>query len=504
MPSTTPFRLFDTLTGRVKELRPLEAGHLRMYGCGPTVYSYAHIGNFRSFLTADLIVRTAHALGWQTTYVTNITDVGHLTTDDTIDPGGEDRMARAINSKEGQRFVNVWDLARYYTDTFVEDWERLNLLEPFVRPRAIEHIGEQIRAIEELIRVGAAYESPTGVYFSVPSFASYGKLSGNDTPAQLRHAVREVVVDDHKRDSRDFALWKKDPHHLMQWHSPWGWGFPGWHIECSVMAQTYLGEQIDLHTGGEDLIFPHHECEIAQAESLTNQPFARHWVHTRFLQVEGQKMSKRLGNFLRVRDVLEEDAPLEKALALRLALISGQYRKPFNYTSSTFKDSLRHVQRFREAHERAGQPSTSDDAGTSTLSTDLETHYTRALAAMANDLNSPAAIAAALAGTKCILELPSPLSMTAATHARTFLERIEALLGIVGPAPGEAATPSHGTESRTAGLADIVEPLIKAREEARARKDWSQADALRDEILSHNVELRDTPEGTTWKPKITL
>ncbi len=523
MSSETPFRLFNTLTGKVEPICPLDAGHLRMYGCGPTVYSYAHIGNFRSFLTSDLILRTAHAIGWKTTYVTNITDVGHLTTDDTIDPAGEDRMARALRSKEGERFVSVWDLARYYTGAFLGDWLDLNLAEPYVRPRATEHVREQIQTIEKLIAAGAAYETSIGIYFSVPAFAGYGKLSGNDAASQLRSAAREVVIDQEKRDPRDFALWKKDPHHLMQWHSPWGWGFPGWHIECSVMAQAYLGAEIDLHTGGEDLIFPHHECEIAQAESLTGKPFARHWVHTRFLQVEGQKMSKRLGNFLRVLDVLGHNPPNEKKLALRLALISGQYRKPFNFTGATLRDSLRHVQRFQLALHYAKEAKSNQRVGPDGLRGSLEGQYKKALGAMKDDLNTPAAIAAALGGTKTILAAGNSLSAAAAVSAQLFLTRINGLLGVVSysssphvqeqrqtVAAGETSiytgAPRVAEEIRVAddGLAATIERLIKERKQARARKDYARADAIRDEILSHSVELHDTPEGTTWRRKSTF
>ena len=506
MREATPFRLFNTLKGQVEPVRPLEPGHLRMYGCGPTVYSYAHIGNFRSFLTADLILRTAQALGWKTTYVTNITDVGHLVDDDTIDPSGEDRMARALKSKEGELFSNVWDLARHYTDEFVTDSARLNLLPPDVRPRATEHIREQIRAVEQLLEVGAAYETSDAVYFSVAAFPDYGKLSGNTEATQLRTAVREVVMDDEKRDPRDFALWKKDEGHLMQWHSPWGWGFPGWHLECSVMAQRYLGTEIDLHTGGEDLIFPHHECEIAQAESLTGQPFARHWVHTRFLQVEGSKMSKRLGNFLRVRDVLASSELPQDRLALRLALISGHYRKPFNYTKKTLAASARHVERLMLARQQAeaGLDSPSGDA--SDFAERLDKVYAAALRAMTDDLNTPAALAAAFGGTKLILKENVQSNGGAAAAAMQFLDAINGLLGIVAPHEDAAARSSvPGTEAAADDeLATRVESLLSQRHKARKERDFARADALRDEIVALGVELMDTPDGTEWKRKSRL
>ena len=213
------FRLYNSMTRQVEPVEPLQAGHLRFYACGPTVYTYAHIGNFRSFVTADLINRTAQALGWDTTFVSNVTDVGHLTQDDLVDPEGADKMAAALE-REGQRFANIYDLARYYTDALLNDWAALNLHEPDVRPRATEHVSHQIKAVERLMERGHAYETDQGVYFAVDTFPEYGKLSGNEAAEQLQATDRETVQDPDKQDPRDFALWKKDPDHLMQWHSP--------------------------------------------------------------------------------------------------------------------------------------------------------------------------------------------------------------------------------------------------------------------------------------------
>ena len=493
------FRLFNTLTGQVESLIPIEPGHLRFYSCGPTVYSYAHIGNFRSFLTADLILRTARAIGWKTTYVTNITDVGHLTDDDTMDPSGEDRMARALQSKEGQRFANVWDLSRHYSSALQSDWLTLNLLEPDVQPRATEHIREQIQTIEKLLACGAAYQTSSGVYFSVESFPNYGSLSGNKAAEALELAVRDVVVDPEKKDPRDFALWKKDAEHLMQWYSPWGWGFPGWHIECSVMAQAYLGEEIDLHAGGEDLIFPHHECEIAQAEALTKRPFSRHWVHTRFLQVEGRKMAKRLGNYHTVRELVNDRgvAPL----ALRLALISGQYRKPFNFTFSTLRDSERHVARFSEAFKLAQRARDRGHNEASTVGETLDDRYQSVLNALLDDLNTPAAIAQALDGVRTILGQKDQLDK----QAYNFMRGISDLLGIVPTTKTLSADPTETqaeSEARDVDpLTTRIEELVQARSEARKTRDFKLADKIRDELLAMNIEIKDSPNSTSWRKK---
>ncbi len=502
------FRLYNTLTKKVEPLSLIEPGHLRFYSCGPTVYSYAHIGNFRSFLTADLILRTAQALGWKTTYVTNITDVGHLTNDDMIDASGEDRMASALQSSAGERFANVWDLSRHYSAALQSDWQTLNLLEPDVRPRATEHIREQIQTIERLLSCGAAYQTSSGVYFSVESFADYGKLSGNKAAESLELAVRDVVVDPEKKDPRDFALWKKDADHLMQWHSPWGWGFPGWHIECSVMAQAYLGDEIDLHAGGEDLIFPHHECEIAQSEALTGRPFSRHWAHTRFLQVEGQKMSKRLGNFLTVKDLVHERGV--PPLAVRLALISGQYRKPFNFTFATLRDSERHVKRFREAFRLAKEAHDRGAEGSSTIAETLKNRHQAVLNALLDDLNTPAAIAQALGGVRTILQSRNQLGV----HAYSFMNHVSDLLGVVpqtadlrnqslrmalGVGKPEGSIPKNDVPQNSR-----IEELIQARTVARNARDFATADKIRDELLKMNIVIEDSASGTSWHKKSNI
>ncbi|MEM1118491.1 MAG: cysteine--tRNA ligase [Bacteroidota bacterium] len=520
MSETPALRLTNTLRREVETIEPAASGPdgrplLRFYSCGPTVYSYAHIGNFRTFLTADLVVRTARALGWDVRYVSNVTDVGHLTEDDVADGGGEDKMAKALASKEGERFENVWDLARHYTEALLADWRALGMIEPDVRPRATEHVREQIQAVQDLIEADHAYETADGVYFHVPSFPDYGKLSGNRDAEGLvegaASASREVVRDTGKRDPRDFALWKKDASHLMQWHSPFaegeagGWGFPGWHLECSVMAQKYLGETIDLHGGGEDLRFPHHECEIAQAEALTGQPFSRYWMHTRFLQVEGEKMSKSKGNFLTVRDLTasvadggREDwgAPVDP-LALRTVLISGQYAKPFNFTRKALDDARKNRRRYVEALAAVAEAETAPRDGADRLGDDLAAAVADALAALADDLNTPVALAAGLRGANAILKAhrDTSLSTSEAAAARRFLERIDALLGIVGT---EAEAPPEAADD---GLAEQVEALIVERADARAAKDWPRADEIRDELDALGVEVMDTASGTEWRRK---
>lgn len=484
------FRLYDTLSRQVKTLETIEPEHLRFYSCGPTVYSYAHIGNFRSFLTADLIVRTAKALGWKVTWVSNITDVGHLTQDDVADAEGQDKMEKALQSKEGERFHNVWELAEHYTDAYKEDWQRLNLSEPDVRPKATQHVREQILAAQALIQKGHAYETPTGVYFSVESFPAYGKLSGN-TQDNLREAVRDVVLDDNKHAQADFAIWKKDDKHLMQWYSPFGWGFPGWHIECSVMARAYLGDTIDLHSGGEDNKFPHHECEIAQSESLTGAPFSNHWVHTKFLLVDGEKMSKSKGSFYTVRDLLEKG---HDPIAIRLSLMSTAFTKELNFTLGGLDGAERNVRRLRDAADRAQAAVEAGVAGEDAIGAELSGLYEEAVDAMCENLNTSVAVARALEGARAVVAA-EPLSAASAVSAVKFFDQINALLGIVRPEHDldcipEIAAPAVD-EARINGL-------IEERAAAKKARDFARADAIRVELDAEGIELRDTPQGTLW------
>lgn len=478
------------MTRQVKPLEPAEPGHLRFYSCGPTVYSYAHIGNFRTFLTADLVFRTAQALGWRVSYVSNITDVGHLTQDDVADADGEDKMERALRNKDGAAFANIWDLAEHYTGAFVQDWKRLNLLEPLVRPRATQHMREQIVAIQQLVREGHAYETDKGVYFRIASFDEYGKLSGNRDKDSLMQAVRDVLVDDGKENPGDFALWKKDEKHLMQWHSPWGWGFPGWHIECSAMAMAYLGETLDLHAGGEDLVFPHHESEIAQTECLTGKPFSRHWMHVKFLKVDGEKMSKSKGNFFTVRDLIDDQG--FDPLALRFALISVPYSKDANFTLQTLRDAAGHIERFREC-ERRIEAALGEVPEDGEPDAEFREHFEAVLDAMCEDLNTSVALAKTLEGVKAVLREPR-LSPERARASAWFLSRVNDLLGVVR----NTCSQDDDRKPESNHDAERVYALIHERAEAKRSKDFARADAIREQLAAEGIELRDTPEGTSW------
>ncbi|HUR29548.1 MAG TPA: cysteine--tRNA ligase, partial [Planctomycetota bacterium] len=323
------FEVHNSLTRRKELFRSLEPGVVRMYNCGPTVYSRAHIGNFRAFLFADLLRRWLEHSGYAVKQVMNITDVGHLT--DEVAGAGEDRIEAAAK-KQG---VDPWKIAEGYAQLFLKDVGVLGIQSAMAYPRASAHVPEMVEIIESLLAKGHAYQVGGNVYFEVRTFPRYGKLSGNKVDAT--EAGARVSVREEKRDPADFALWKSDPHHLMKWNTRFGPdGFPGWHIECSAMARKHLGDQIDIHTGGEDNVFPHHECEIAQTESFTGAPFATYWMHSKFLQVDGGKMSKSLGNTYSVDDVIARGFT---ARALRFALLRGHYRQPLNYTWEVQKDA---------------------------------------------------------------------------------------------------------------------------------------------------------------------
>jgi cysteinyl-tRNA synthetase len=342
-------KLFNTLSRQFEDFEPSEPGHVRMYNCGPTVYGYQHVGNYRTFAFADVLRRWFEARGWRVTQIMNITDVGHLTRDDF--DAGEDKIV----VKAREMGWTAFQVAEHFMNAFYEDRRVLGFLDPARFTRATGHIPDMIALIQKLLDRGLAYRVGGNVYFDVTAFPGYGRLSGN-TLETLKAGAR-IEVNPEKRHPADFALWKTDGKHLMQWDSPWGRGFPGWHIECSAMSMKYLGDTFDIHTGGEDNIFPHHECEIAQSEAATGRPFARFWLHARHLLWDGQKISKSLGNVVLLKDLLGKGfTPME----VRYTLVSTRYRQRVNFSWDLFQESrtalgrlLEFRRRLREAADRA-------------------------------------------------------------------------------------------------------------------------------------------------------
>jgi len=470
-------RLYNSLTRQLEELRPLQPGRVTMYHCGPTVYSSPHIGNFRSFLFADVLRRFVEDQGFQVTQVMNITDVGHLTQDDVEQ--GEDKLEKAAR----QAGKSAWDIARRYEAEFRDCQQQLFVRLPHHMPRATDFIAQMGAIIDDLLQKGIAYQRNGDVYFEIARFPAYGKLSGKVLD-ELEEGAR-VAVNADKKDPRDFALWKTDEKHQMQWDAPFrggARGFPGWHIECSAMSMHYLGKQVDIHTGGEDNIFPHHECEIAQTEAHTGQPFVRIWLHARHLLVDGTKMSKSLGNFFTVQQILDQGYSGHE---LRYALIRVQYRQTLNFTLQGLGEARSAIARVQGARARLGRiRDAKERAGVDDLAVAVARANAAFTAAMSEDLNVSEALAAVfeLVGD-CNRAQPSVAGARAGLAA---FARCEDVLGCFGGEP--AADAGHDAPA-------AVQDLLLQRQAAKKHKDWQQADALRDQIAAAGWKIVDTASG---------
>lgn len=472
-----PFHVYNSLTKQKEAFRSLEPKVVRMYNCGPTVYNRAHIGNFRTYLFADTLRRWLEASGYEVRQVMNITDVGHLT-DDADD--GEDKIEKQARREKRDPL----EISRHYTALFMKDIERFAMRPARVYPRASEHIPEMLEIIEGLMQREIAYQTDGNVYYEVARFPRYGRLSGNKVDAL--DAGARIEVREEKRHPADFALWKSDPHHLMKWPSRFGPdGFPGWHIECSAMARKHLGDQIDIHTGGEDNIFPHHECEIAQTEAFTGKPFATYWMHSKFLQVDGGKMSKSLGNTYSLDDV---EAKGFSARALRYALIRGHYRQPLNFTWDIMKEATSALENLDDLVVRLRRASGGEDAAPSADDglEDVADARDAFAKAMDDDLNTPEAFAELFKLRRLAIE--KRLGMSAAAAALQFVTtRANAVLACI--------------KTDEDALDGWVEELIAKRQAARKTRDFKESDRIRDELAARGIVLEDTPKGVVWKKK---
>jgi cysteinyl-tRNA synthetase len=453
--------LYDTMSRSVVEIRPAGAT-LTMYTCGPTVYRYAHIGNLRTFLMADLIRRMFEYRGVEVRQIQNITDVGHMT-DDQFDTG-EDKMlvGAGLDGKPPE------EIAIYYTDAFLADVAAINLRPAAEYPRATDFIPQMIEIIVKLIERGHAYEAGGGVYFDVTSFPAYGSLSGNTLEALV--AGHRIDIDTTKRHHADFLLWRPAaPGRIVKWSSPWGDGFPGWHIECSAMSLALLGESFDLHTGGEDNVFPHHEDEIAQSEGAVGRQVVRHWVHGAHLLAEGKKMAKSAGNFYDLRDLAAQGH--NDPLAVRLQFLQSRYRAQMNFTLDALSGAERTLDRWRRLV--AGWSADHDAAPS-----DLEEKYeSRFVESIEDDLDTPTAVALAA-------EVVSTDALPAGAKAR-LLTRWDDFLGL------DLARHAKGARE----IPDVARDLVEQREKARLKKDFSTADRLRHKLRSLGIEVEDTAEG---------
>jgi cysteinyl-tRNA synthetase len=459
-------RLRDTLTGEVRPFEPLEPGHVRIYSCGPTVYGPTHIGNFRSFLFADVLVRFLRYRGERVTWVMNITDV-------------DDKIIRGA----AEAGVSIGELADRWLARFLVDAEALGMTRPDVMPRATEHIEPMAALVRTLLDKGHAYRTDDGsIFFRISSWPAYGRLARLD-PDQLRSTERVEADEYGKADARDFALWKGPKDGEPSWETEIGPGRPGWHIECSAMSMAYLGPSFDIHTGGVDLVFPHHEDEIAQSEAATAKPFVGTWLHCAHLRLGGAKMAKSTGNIHRVADLLDSGV---SPRALRYALVSVHYRQGLEYSDASLDAAAAAIDRL-DAVVTALEAYREDVPDASDLTAALAATRTRFEAALDDDLNVSAALAALFDLVRDLNRRLADRALSTADAARAlgFLRELDGVLGVLA-APADELPPAAAE-------------LLAAREAARAGRDWAASDRLRDELLALGVSVEDTRDGQRWR-----
>ncbi|MCK4753369.1 MAG: cysteine--tRNA ligase [Planctomycetes bacterium] len=487
---------YNSLTRKKEEFTPLKKGVVGIYVCGPTVYGHAHLGHAKSYVSFDIVVRYLRYLGYGVTYIQNITDVGHLT-DDADE--GEDKLVVAAKKEKKHPMA----LAEIYTRSYFEDMDMLGCVRPDISPRASGHIIEQIELVKTLLEKGYAYEANGSVYFDVSKFKDYGKLSGRNVEEML--AGVRVAVSPDKKASVDFALWKKaEPNHIMQWSSPWGMGYPGWHLECSVMSMKYLGETIDIHGGGIENKFPHHECEIAQSEAANGVQFVRYWLHNNMVTVDGQKMGKSLNNFINLKQafsgVHEKLTRGYDPLAVRQLILNSHYRSPLDFSDaalfaaqSGYEKITSTVIAVRENAKSAPEGEVSKEAAK-----ELEQLKEKFEAAMNDDLNTAVALSVIFE----LVRFANGLLEDSGTTAGVFnaVDDLFSSLGgdVLGVVKDEYIEVGGASDELIDGL---VKGFIKQRNEARSNKDFARADAIRDELDGIGIVLEDKPEGTVWRRK---
>ncbi len=467
-------RLYDSLSRKVLEVVPVEDHLVKMYSCGPTVYRYIHIGNMRSFMLGDVLRRALRFEGFRVRWIMNITDVGHMT--DEVTDTGRDKMELA-QADEG---LTPMEIAEKYTEAFLSDADLLNIERADVYPRATDHIPEMIAIIERLMEEGHAYQVDGAVYFDVTTFPGYGKLSGN-TLEKLRAGHRqELDVDAAKRHPADFALWKKaGPGRAMKWASPWGEGFPGWHIECSAMSMKHLGDRFDIHTGGNDNKFPHHEDEIAQSEGATGHQVVSIWAHGGLVQMDNQKMAKSAGNIYRVTDLADRGVD---PLAYRLLCLGARYRSEMDFSWEAIEGENERLSRLRKRMQEWAPSASPQAQARASVGTKAEEYDRRFRDAVADDLDLPQAIV--VLGEAVSSNLPN-------SEKYELLLSWDSVLGLdLDRLVREAWQPTS----------EMLE-LVRQRDEARTARDFDAADRLRDQLVAMGLEVMDTPGGTKIRPQ---
>jgi cysteinyl-tRNA synthetase len=492
-------QLYNSLTRKKEEFKPLKEGRVGIYVCGPTVYSHAHLGHAKSYVSFDILVRYLRYLGYDVTYVQNITDVGHLT-DDADE--GEDKIAKAAKKEKKHPMA----LAEFYTRSYFEDMDRLNCVRPDISPRASGHIVEQIELVKKLLEKGYAYEVNGSVYFDVSKFKDYGKLSGRNIEDMLAGARVEVSSD--KKNPADFALWKKaEPNHIMQWPSPWGPGFPGWHLECSVMSTKYLGQPFDIHGGGLENQFPHHECEIAQSEAAYGVQFAQFWVHNNMVTVDGQKMGKSLDNFITLKQVFSGDHKrLSRAydpLAVRQLILNSHYRSPIDFSDEALHAAQSGYEKIAETVVEVRMKWNSAPQGPLNAKVADELGKLRETfeQAMNDDLNTSIALSVIFNLVRLankLLEDNKTTNETLNAIDGLFKELGTDVLGVVKKSYARA----QSTAAEYQQLVKLLNSLMEKRNQARKSKRFDISDAIRDAVVQSDITVIDEADGSSiWRMK---
>ena len=485
-------QIYNTLSRKKEVFKPLNPGKVGMYVCGPTVYGPAHLGHARPNITFDLLFRYLKHLGYKVRYVRNITDVGHLVADADE---GEDKIAQKARLDE----LEPMEVVQIYTNDFHRAMQLLNVESPSIEPRASGHIIEQIEEVRKILKAGYAYESNGSVYFDVEKYArsnDYGQLSGRKIEDLICN-TRALDGQEEKRSGLDFAIWKKaQPEHIMRWPSPWSDGFPGWHLECTAMSTKYLGETFDIHGGGMDLTFPHHEAEIAQARAANGKDAVRYWMHNNMITLNGQKMGKSLGNAISLEQFISGSHPLlEQAyspMTIRFFMLQAHYRSTLDFSNEALQAAEKGLERLIKATLKISELPVSD-----TSSFSIAELKNNVYAAMNDDLNSPIAIAYLFEGVKIINSAADGKITLSAADRDELKSLFDAFVFDILGLKSEA----QNTTANNEVLSDVVDLLMNLRLQAKANKDWATSDKIRNELTALGFDIKDTKEGASWELK---
>lgn len=492
--------IYNTLKRTKEPFKPLNAPFVGMYVCGPTVYGDAHLGHARPAITFDIVFRYLKHLGYKVRYVRNITDVGHLEHDADE---GEDKIAKKARVEQ----LEPMEVAQYYTNRYHEAMEALNVLPPSIEPHATGHIIEQIQLVKEILDNGFAYESNGSIYFDIEKFNQkyhYGRLSGRNLDDIINNS-RELAGVDEKHNQADFALWKKaQPEHIMRWPSPWSDGFPGWHCECTAMGRKYLGNHFDIHGGGMDLVFPHHECEIAQSVASQGDDMVRYWMHNNMITINGQKMGKSLGNFITLPEFFAgTHEKLEKAyspMTIRFFILQAHYRSTVDFSNEALQAAEKGLERLMDAYKALKTIKPSVDQNIPKVEmTFVDDLLEKCYESMNDDFATPNVISHLFDATRTI----NTLADKKATIAEDVLDELTKLFetfafGLLGLRPSAAAGAADNS-AREEAFGKVVDMLLEQRAKAKANKDWATSDLIRDNLAALGFEVKDTKDGFSWK-----